>query len=163
MAKKETAPKSAPVAKPAGNDNLEYIALAYVVGAVLASAALNALANGRHAEDDYRPFAWGLGIAVPLGVLALGRVASLLYKRGCIGGACTIGAIAAVLLALSVVHCAESIALLTGSHWLLAAAMAVGIDAGLLACEACSTLAAAPRRKPARKSKAKSQPIGLAA
>jgi hypothetical protein len=32
-------------------------------------------------------------------------------------------------------HCTESISLLTGSHWALAALLAVGIDAGMVASE----------------------------
>jgi hypothetical protein len=39
------------------------------------------------------------------------------------------------VLGLSVVHCTESIELLTGSHWALAGLLAVGIDAGMVASE----------------------------
>lgn len=49
--------------------------------------------------------------------------------------ACGVGAIGTGLLGLSVVHCTESISLLTGSHWALAGLMAVGIDCGLVASE----------------------------
>jgi hypothetical protein len=45
------------------------------------------------------------------------------------------GGIASAVLALSVVHCTEAIAGLTGSHWLLAALLAIGIDAGMVASE----------------------------
>ena len=38
-------------------------------------------------------------------------------------------------LALSVVHCTQSLAAFTGSHWLLAGTLAVTIDAGMIACE----------------------------
>lgn len=46
-----------------------------------------------------------------------------------------VGGIGTSVLALSVVHCTESISLLTGSHWLLAGLLAVGIDAGMVASE----------------------------
>jgi hypothetical protein len=45
------------------------------------------------------------------------------------------GSVATGVLALSVVHCTQAIAGLTGSHWLLAALLAVGIDAGMVASE----------------------------
>jgi hypothetical protein len=45
------------------------------------------------------------------------------------------GSVATGVLALSVVHCTQAIAGLTGSHWLLAALLPVGIDAGMVASE----------------------------
>jgi hypothetical protein len=45
------------------------------------------------------------------------------------------GGIASAVLALSVVHCTEAIGTLTGSHWLLAALLAIGIDAGAVVAE----------------------------
>jgi hypothetical protein len=45
------------------------------------------------------------------------------------------GSVATGVLALSVVHCTQAIAGLTGSHWLLAALLAVGIDVGMVASE----------------------------
>jgi hypothetical protein len=45
------------------------------------------------------------------------------------------GSVATAVLALSVVHCTQAIAGLTGSHWLLAALLAIGIDAGMVASE----------------------------
>ena len=45
------------------------------------------------------------------------------------------GSVATGVLALSVVHCTQAIADMTGSHWLLAALLAVGIDAGMVASE----------------------------
>ena len=45
------------------------------------------------------------------------------------------GSVATGVLALSVVHCTQAIASLTGSHWVLAALLAVGIDAGMVASE----------------------------
>src|SRR5262249_43416965 len=49
--------------------------------------------------------------------------------------ACAVGAVGVGVLGLSVVHCTESIGLLTGSHWALSALLAVGIDAGMVASE----------------------------
>lgn len=49
--------------------------------------------------------------------------------------ACGVGAIGTGILALSVTHCTESIGVLTGSHWALAALLAIGIDAGLVVTE----------------------------
>ena len=45
------------------------------------------------------------------------------------------GGVATGVLALSVVHCTQAIAELTGSHWLLASLLAIGIDAGMVASE----------------------------
>ena len=52
------------------------------------------------------------------------------YARGLAVG---VGAVGVGVLGLSVVHCTESIELLTGSHWALAGLLAVGIDAGMVA------------------------------
>src|SRR5580700_8062456 len=49
--------------------------------------------------------------------------------------ACTVGAVGVGVLGLSVVHCTESIGLLTGSHWALAGLLAIGIDAGMVTSE----------------------------
>jgi hypothetical protein len=43
------------------------------------------------------------------------------------------GSVATGVLALSVVHCTQAISSLTGSHWLLSALLAIGIDAGMVA------------------------------
>jgi hypothetical protein len=45
------------------------------------------------------------------------------------------GAVGVGVLGLSVAHCTESIAALTGSHWLLSGLLAVGIDAGMVSAE----------------------------
>ena len=113
----------------------------YVWGAALVSCGLNALAFGQAAPDALRWAAWGLGVVIPAGVLSLGRWASLLYLRGRANMAATVGAIAAVLLLLSVWHCTESIAQLTGSPLVLSALMAIAVDAGMAACEVSVTLA----------------------
>jgi len=49
--------------------------------------------------------------------------------------ACAVGSVGCSLLILSVHHCTEAITLLTGSHWFLAALLAIGIDAGMVASE----------------------------
>lgn len=49
--------------------------------------------------------------------------------------ACAVGAVGVGVLGLSVVHCTESISLLTGSPCLLSGLLAVGIDAGMVASE----------------------------
>jgi hypothetical protein len=54
------------------------------------------------------------------------------------------GCSGAALLLLSVWHCSQSIALLTGSPVALALPMAVAIDCGLVACEVA--LISEPRR-----------------
>jgi hypothetical protein len=45
------------------------------------------------------------------------------------------GSVATGVLALSVVHCTQAISSLTGSHWLLSALLAIGIDAGMVVSE----------------------------
>jgi hypothetical protein len=61
-----------------------------------------------------------------------GRRRAVRYARGL---AVAVGGVGVGVLGLSVVHCTESIGLLTGSHWALSALLAVGIDAGMVACE----------------------------
>lgn len=52
-----------------------------------------------------------------------------------------VGGVGVSLLALSIVHCAQSISLLTSSHWTLSTLMAVAIDGGLVACEMAELVA----------------------
>ncbi len=59
-------------------------------------------------------------------------------------------AIATALLALSVSHLTEAISALTGTHFALAALLAIGIDAGMLACEAALLLRADSKDKEMR-------------
>jgi hypothetical protein len=70
----------------------------------------------------------------------------LAWKKGMRAQAYLAGAVATVLLALSVWHWQESIGVLTGSHWLLSTAMAIGIDAGMVVAEVTATLAASPKK-----------------
>lgn len=138
-------PARHPVAKPvtgrrsksqASQDSLHRWATAYVWIAVIMSSLLNAYANGLHATSTGTTIAsWLLGAVVPALVLILFRVAGLLHIRRYYRLAKAAGAVGGVLLALSVSHCAHAIALLTGSDMVLAAALAVGIDCGLVVAE----------------------------
>jgi hypothetical protein len=80
-------------------------------------------------------------VVVPVLVLILGRVAGLLHKRQLARLAYVVGAVGGVVLALSVVHCTDSISRLTGSGVLLSGLLAVGIDCGLVACEVAAIVA----------------------
>lgn len=46
-----------------------------------------------------------------------------------------IAGVCVLTLGLSVIHCTESISLLTGSPWFLSALLAIGIDAGMILSE----------------------------
>jgi predicted anti-sigma-YlaC factor YlaD len=147
--------------KPAQHleDGLERCCVAYIVLAALLSCGLNAQANIRHAPEGWRTMAAAaLGCIIPALVLLAGRVAGYLHKRGMPWGAVAVGFIASVALGLSVWHCQDSIAVLTGAHPFLATAMAVTIDAGMIACEAAHTLAAAPKKAPRRRKDKPSAP-----
>jgi hypothetical protein len=52
-----------------------------------------------------------------------------------------VGSVGVAVLGLSVAHCTTAIAALTGSNLFLAALLAVGIDAGMVACELASIAA----------------------
>jgi len=114
-------------------DNLHAYANVGVVIMAILSALLNGYANAMHASITWA--GWGMGLVVPVIILILGKVASLLYKRGHNRAAYATGGTGIGLLALSVWHCSQSIALLTGSPLLLAMPMAIAIDAGFVACE----------------------------
>jgi peptidoglycan/LPS O-acetylase OafA/YrhL len=121
-------------------DHLNRWATAYVGLAAVMSMVLNSMANGHHAQEGHIWMAYAMGALIPILVLLLGRVAGLLYRRNKIQLAYSVGGIGVVLLMLSVFHCTESIGLLTGSNWFLAAALAIGIDCGLVACEVVSVI-----------------------
>ena len=104
------------------------------------SMVLNAMANGHHAKDGQIWMAYAMGGLIPVLVLLLGRVGGLLHRRKKPRLSYCVGGIGVVLLLLSVFHCTESISVLTGSNWLLAAALAIGIDCGLVACEVVSVI-----------------------
>jgi hypothetical protein len=97
------------------------------------SAGLNGYANSLHAPAAWA--GWLMGLAVPVLVLTLSKVAGEKYRSCQKPVAWLAGGSGVALLFLSVWHCANSIALLTGSGLLLAVPMAVSIDCGLVACE----------------------------
>ena len=117
-------------------------ATGYVVLSVSASCGLNAYANTQHAPSEpvALVLAGALGVLVPVLVLVLGKVASLAWKAGRQRLAGVLGAIGCAVLGLSVVHCTEAIALLTGSSHVLALLLAIGIDCGLVGCEVTATV-----------------------
>ena len=97
------------------------------------SALLNGYANAQHATVGWA--GWGMGMAIPLIILILAKVGGLTYKRG-VKSVAYAAAVAGIgLLLLSVAHCSLSISLLTGANTVLAAPMAIAIDAGLVVCE----------------------------
>jgi hypothetical protein len=132
--------KPARKAKPVAvkGDHLTAYANAGVVIMAILSALLNGYANAQHAEIGWA--GWGMGLIVPVIILVLGKVASLLYKRGQRRAAILTACVGVGLLALSVWHCSLSIAALTGSPLLLALPMAVAIDCGFVCCEVAALL-----------------------
>lgn len=99
----------------------------------LMSAALNGYCYSQHAPAAWA--GWALGFAVPVLVLILGRVAggSFGLGRRLTAWVATVAGLS--LLALSVHHCAASIAAVTGSSQWLAVPLALAVDVGLVACE----------------------------
>lgn len=100
---------------------------------LILSAGLNGYANAQHSPVAWA--GWLMGLAVPLLVLTLSKVAGEKWQAGQRPVAWLAGGSGAALLFLSVWHCANSIGLLTGSGLFLAIPMAVAIDCGLVACE----------------------------
>lgn len=100
---------------------------------VTLSAGLNAYANAQHATVPLAGAA--IGIMIPCLVFILCKVAGMQWKAKSLTLARFTASVGVALLALSVWHCACSLALLTGSHILLALPLAVAIDGGLIACE----------------------------
>lgn len=112
-------------------------ATAWAQFGVALTLVLSALLNG-YANSQHAPVAWAgwlLGLAIPTLVLVLSKVAGETYRAGRLAVARGAGGSGIALLFLSVWHCSESIALLTGSGLVLAVPMAVAIDCGLVACE----------------------------
>jgi hypothetical protein len=106
----------------------------YTAAAVVLSAGLNGYAA---AQDS--------GAAGPVGhatmlVWMLGTVTAWTWRVGWRRLAAVSGAVACCVLALSVLHVAAALASLTGTHWLLAGLLAVGIDCGLVSSEATAIL-----------------------
>jgi mannose/fructose/N-acetylgalactosamine-specific phosphotransferase system component IID len=104
------------------------------VGITLAlSGWLNGLAFSSSASTPLN--GWVLGIAIPVLVLVFSRVSAILYAEGQRQLAYAGGVATVAILALSVQHCAVSIASLTGEPVVLAGLMAVAIDLGLVVSE----------------------------
>ena len=97
------------------------------------SAGLNGYANAQHSPVAWP--GWLMGLAVPVIVLTLAKVAGEKWRAGQRRVARLAGGSGAALLFLSVWHCATALAALTGSPLALALPMAVAIDCGLVACE----------------------------
>lgn len=128
--------KPAPAAKPAQTPAADPAAVWARFGVVFTltmSAGLNGYANAQHAPAAWA--GWLMGVAVPVLVLVLSKVAGERWRAGRRPVAWFAGGSGVALLALSVWHCANSVALLTGSGLALAVPLAVAIDAGLVACE----------------------------
>ena len=58
-----------------------------------------------------------------------------------------VGGVGVAVLALSVFHCTTAISMLTGSHFILATLLAVGIDCGLVTCELASIVSSLNKTK----------------
>jgi hypothetical protein len=97
------------------------------------SAGLNGYANAQHAPLAFA--GWLMGLAVPVLVLVLSKVCGEKFRAGQKAVAWFAGGSGVSLLVLSVWHCSEAIALLTGSPVALALPLALAVDAGLVACE----------------------------
>jgi Na+/proline symporter len=123
--------KPVEVAKP--NDHLKVYANVGVGIMAVLSALLNGYANATHAEVVWA--GWAMGLAIPVIILILSKVASLLWKRGEKQAAKITAGVGIGLLFLSVWHCAVSISALTGSPFILAMPMAIAIDCGFVCCE----------------------------
>lgn len=52
-----------------------------------------------------------------------------------------VGGIGVGVIALSVIHVADAVSSLTASHWALSGLLAIGIDAGMVACELAELIA----------------------
>jgi hypothetical protein len=81
-----------------------------------------------------------IGAVVPVLVWMLGTVTAWTYRAGWKRLALVSGAVAACVLALSVLHVATALAALTGTHLVLSGLMAVGIDCGLVSSEVTAIL-----------------------
>lgn len=114
----------------------------YTGSAIVLSSGLNGYAAVRESgQSGYGAIAAaGIGITIPVLVWMLGTVTAWTFRAGWRRLALVSGAVAACVLALSVVHVAGALAALTGTSWLLAGLLAVGIDCGLVSSEATAIL-----------------------
>jgi hypothetical protein len=118
-----------PQAKPVRSS---LYAAAGVAIMAITSMGLNGYAFSLHATVPVA--GWALGVIIPVFVLILFKVAGDKFTAHK-GFALLTGVTGSGVLLLSVWHCSESIALLTGSPLLLALPMAVACDIGLVCCE----------------------------
>lgn len=132
-------PKTAPpppevrASVPAANPAVLRWATFGVIFTLVLSAALNGYAYAQHSPAAWA--GWLMGLAVPVLVLTLSKVAGEKHRGGNKPVAAVAGGSGIALLFLSVWHCSEAIALITGSPVALALPLAVAIDCGLVACE----------------------------
>jgi hypothetical protein len=123
------------------SDGLHAYATAYVIITVIMSMMLNAWANMQHAAEGQQLAAGAMGAVIPVLVLLLSKVAGICYKRRASSNLAKIsGAIGVAVLGLSIFHCYQSIAALTGSGMLLSMLLALGIDAGMVVCEVVTVM-----------------------
>jgi len=137
-AKPRTKPKRKPLplkgeGEPARDAAVVRWASFGVILTLALSAGLNGYANAQHATVAWA--GWLMGLAVPVIVLTLAKVAGEKWRTGQRRVAWAAGASGGALLFLSVWHCANSIVLLTGPGLALAVPMAVAIDCGLVSME----------------------------
>ena len=129
--KRTRKPKAAP--QPAAPSPAAAWARFGVMFTLVLSAGLNGYANAQHAPVAWA--GWLMGLAVPVLVLTLSKIAGEKWQANQKPVAWFAGGSGVALLFLSVWHCASSIALLTGSGLVLAVPFAIAIDCGLVACE----------------------------
>lgn len=121
--------------KPSGS-NLHRDCAMYIIGAIALSVALNGYAGWTHG-GLIGAVVMGL---IPIGILKLSEIASKLGKRKAdITKAKVVAAVGLTGLFLSLWHVSEAIAALTGSAQWQAWALAITIDAGIVACEYVKT------------------------
>lgn len=140
------APSASAKAKIAAAAKAERWAHWYTGTAVVLSSGLNGYAAVVESRQSGAAAvaAAGIGAIVPVLVWILGTVTAWTYRAGFRRLAIASGAVAACVLALSVVHVAAALVLLTGSSGLLASLLAIGIDVGLVSSEATAILVSSP-------------------
>lgn len=110
------------------------------------SIGLSAFLNGWAAQHDSGREGWetwgsaAIGASIPLFCWGLAKVTGWTARAGRKRLAMATGAIAACVLALSVVHVAAALSAWTGTGWVLAGLFAIGIDAGMVSSEATAIM-----------------------
>lgn len=135
-------PSASSKARMAAAQRAERWAHRYTTGAVLLSAGLNGWAAQHDSgmSGTQAAVSAAIGASIPILCWTLSRVTAWTFRANWCRLALVSGAIAACLLALSVVHVAGALAAWTGASWLLAGLFAVGIDCGLVSSEATAIL-----------------------